>query len=220
MTTNEGYQKYLVYLQANGTTDNVQTTKSRFVLNFNTYQNRVQEWLIERKNEDDNRYLQKVKVLNSPLSKTNSTESEDNFDLPKDYFDFIDIRAFGSKELCKDQPFFVEEIKGENLNTKLADEFSKPSFKFRESFYILSENKVSLFKDDFDFTKAILSYYRYPKQISLENPDFPDSQLNDIELEFDDKLTDRIIMLAASGQSLNANDPKYQALKQEVLSKL
>ena len=79
---------------------------------------------------------------------------------------------------------------------------------------------INLYKDDFEFSSGLLTYYRYPKQISLENPDFPDSSLNDEELEFDDKLTNRIITLAASGQSLNANDQKYQALKQEVLSKL
>ena len=220
MTSNEAYQKFLIYLQANGVTDSIQSDRSRFTISFNTAQNRVIEWLIERKNEDDNRYLQKIKVLDTPLTKSESTDYQDDFSLPDDYFEFLDIRAFGSKDSCKDQLFFVEEIKGENLNVKLADEFSRPSFKFRESFYILSEDNVSFFKEGFDFTKTILSYYRYPKQISLINPDVPDSQLEDIELEFDDKLTDRIITLAASGQSLNANDPKYQALKQEVLSKL
>lgn len=220
MTTNEAYQKYLIELQANGTTDNTQTNKSRFVINYNKTQNRVVEWLIERKNEDDNRYLQKVKLIDEPLKKGTSTNTFDSFSLSSDYFDFIDIRTFADKDACKDQPFFVTEFKGENLNVFLADEDSKPSFKFRESFYILSKDTIVLFKDDFSFSKALLSYYRYPSQISLVNPTFPDSQLNNIELEFDDKLTNRIITLAASDQSLNSNDQKYQALKQEVLSKL
>ena len=220
MTSNQAYQKYLIELQANGTTDNIQTTKSRFVINYNKFQNRVIEWLIERNNEDDNRYLQRIKILNQILSKEDSTVQEDNFQLPEDYFEFIDIRVFADRGSCTEQNFFVKEVKGENLNNLLTDEFSKPSFKFRESFYILSENSVSLFKDDFEFSKAILSYYRYPKQITLENPDFPDSAITEEELEFDDKLTNRIITLAASGHSLNANDQKYQALMQQVLSKL
>lgn len=63
MTTNEAYQKYIIELQANGTTDNIQSTRSRFVVNYNKAQNKVIEWLIERKNEDDNRYLQSIKKL-------------------------------------------------------------------------------------------------------------------------------------------------------------
>ena len=220
MTTNEAYQKYLIELQANGTTDNIQTNKSRFVINYNKTQNRIVEWLIERKNEDDNRYLQKIKVIDKPLDKATDNTLEDNFNLPKNYFDFIDVRAYADKDDCKEQLFFVWEFKGENLNTILDDENSKPSFKYRESFYILSEDNIKFFKDDFTFNKAILAYYKYPLQISLINPEFPDSSLEDVELEFDDKLTNRIITLAASDQSLNSNDQKYQALKQEVLSKL
>jgi len=220
MTTNEAYQKYLIELQANGTTDGVQTTKGRFVVNYNKSQNRVVEWLIERKNEDDNRYLQKIKVVDKPLTKGDSTNTFDSFILPKDHFDFMDARAFADRGSCKEQPFFVEEFKGENLNVKLKDEDSKPSFKYRESFYILSKDSIIFFKDDFDFNKVLLTYYKYPLQISLINPTFPDSQLNDVELEFDDKLTNRIITLSAADQSLNSNDQKYQALKQEVLSKL
>ena len=139
MTTNEAYEKYLIELQANGTTDNIQTTKGRFVVNFNKFQNRVIEWLIERKNEDDNRYLQKIRILNHPLTKAESTAKLDKFDLPKDYFDFIDVVCYGDQGECKGQLFTVEEEKGENINLLLEDEFSKPSFKFRESFYIIGD---------------------------------------------------------------------------------
>jgi hypothetical protein len=220
MTTNEAYQRYLIELQANGITDNLQTTKSRFVINYNKAQNRVIEWLIERKNEDDNRYLQKIKVPNYLLNKIGSTEQENIFGLPKDYFEFMDVRAFGSKGSCKDQEFFTEEEKGENIDVRMADIFANPSFKYRESFYIIASDGIHFFKKNFEFTKVILTYYRYPIQASLQDPNFPDSLLNDVELEFDDKLTNRIITLAAADQSLNAGDPKYQALKQEVLSKI
>lgn len=221
MTADEAYQRYLLELQANGVTDNIQTTKSKFVINFNKAQNRAIEFLIERKNEDDNRYLQKIKILNKSLYLDERTEKEDKFTLPEDFFDHIDVLAYATKGDCINQEFFVYEIKGENLNTLLNDEFSKPSWKFRESFYILGEDKVTLIKSkDFKFTKATLSYYRYPQQLSLKSPDFPDSPLLNTTLEFDDKLSNRIITLAAADQSLNANDSKYKALKQEVLSKL
>ena len=220
MTTNEAYQKYIIELQANGTTDNIQSTRSRFVVNYNKAQNKVIEWLIERKNEDDNRYLQSIKKIDSKLEKNQTSEDKDTFLLKSDYFDFINLNAFATSGKCRNQRFFLKEVKSENLNNLLDDYNTKPSFKYSESFFIISDNLITLFKEDFTFDTAYLSYYRYPKQIKLENLENPDSELVDEILEFDDKLIDRIITLAASEHSLNANDPKYAALKQQVLQKI
>ena len=220
MLSNEAYQKYLIELQANGTTDNIQSNRGRFVVNFNRAQLKVIEWLIERNNEDDNRYLQKIKKIDTSLTKSKTSKNKEYFNLKEDYFDFIDINAYGSKNKCKNQLFDVEEVKADNLNVLLTDEFSKPSFKYRESFYLIGEGDIILFKDDFTFDTVLLSYYRYPRQLELESPDNPESQLKETELEFDDKLSNRIITLASAIHSLNANDQKYQALKQEVYSKI
>ena len=219
MTTNEAYEKYLIELQANGTTDNIQSTKGRFVVNYNKAQNRLVEWFIERKSNDDNRYIQKLKKLDVPLIKKVSEGNKDIFLLKDDYFDFINLNAFASKDRCKNQEFFVKEIKPENLNNLLLDFNTKPSFKYRESFYTINSDSITLFKDDFEFSEVLLSYYRYPQQVQLKNKENPESELIESDLEFDDKFVDRVISLAASLHSLNSNDPKFQALKQQALQK-
>lgn len=219
MTFEQAYERYLVVLQANGITDKVQSDRSRFALNFNKAQNEVQELLIERKNEDDNRYLEKVKVMNLELEKDGSDDISQDFNLPSNYFDLLDPIVYCSSSKCSNQKFFVREVKGENLDEYLTDAFLKPSFKYRESFYILADGKVKVYRDDFEVSKLQLSYYKYPLQIELEDPENPESNFTSGETEFDDKLTERIINLAASQHLLNASDPRYQALKAEVIQK-
>lgn len=220
MTFREAYERYLVELQSNGVTDNLQTNANRFVIDINKAHLKVIEWLIERKNEDDNRYLQKIKIPYKELVKKSSELDRDVFKLPADYFDFIDVRVKGSNGNCDNQDFFAREIKPENLSYILDDEFSKPSFKYRETSYFIGDDSVQIYKNQFEINSLSLLYYRYPALASLENPENPESLVSENNMEFDDKLSNRIITLAASIHSLNSNDQKYQALKAEVLSKL
>lgn len=219
MTTNEAYERYLLELQANGTTDNIQSNRARFAVNYNKAQNRLVEWFIERRDNSDNRYIQLLKKVDVPLTRIATKENKEIYGLEEDYFDFINLNAYGGRGNCKKQEFFLTEIKLENLNSYLNDDNTRPSFKYRESLFSIDSNNITLFVEDFTFQTVLLSYYRYPKQITLEDPDDPESSLTDLDLEFDDKVINRIISLAASIHSLNANDEKFQALKQEALTK-
>lgn len=219
MTAEQIEQSILIQLQANGTTDKIQTSRSRIAVTYNRVQNQIVEFLID-KSDDDNRYLQKIKVLNKKLTKDTTGDKLDSFNNPSDYFDFINIEAFASKDTCKNQRLNLDEIKGGNKNSLLTDEFSKPSFKFRESLYIIAEDKVNIYKEDFTIDKVYMDYYRYPKQMTLQNPSNPESSFTTGEMEFDDKLTNKIITLTSSALMLNGNDPKYQALKQEIFQKI
>lgn len=220
MTAEQIEQSILIQLQANGTTDKIQTNRGRIAVTYNRVQNQVIEYLID-KSDDDNRYLQKIKELNIELDKVSTKEKNlDKFKIPTNYFDFINVEAFASKGECANQRLNLNEIKGGNKNALLTDEFSKPSFKFRESLYIIAKDTVNFYKEDFNIDKVYMDYYRYPIQISLENPSNPESRFTTGELEFDDKLTNRIITLTSAALMLNGNDPKYQALKQEVLQKI
>lgn len=221
MSPREAYKRYIIILQANGITDKVQSDKQRFAINYNKAQNEIVEFLIERKSEDDNRYIQKIRVLNKNIEKKGSDSQSDHFPLEDDYFELIDVLGFGSKDSCKKKKLHLNEIKGENLNQVLCDEFTKPSFSYREALYIISDDKVKVYRDDFDVDCIELSYYRYPKQIELENPKNPESEFKDEDLEFDDRLVERILNLAASQHSLNNNNyNKSQALKSEVINKI
>lgn len=219
MNFEEGYQKYLILAEANGTTDKLSTNKGRFAVRFNIAQNKVVEWLIESAATDDNRYIQSLKEPYEKLSQSDSKKDYTQFLLPETYFDFIDLAAFGSKGKCRNKRLKLKEVKSQNVNNLLLDVNSNPSFKFRETFYTISKGAVQIFKSDFDISSASMAYYRYPKQVELQNPDNPESQFKEEQFEFDDKLTNRIIFLTVALHDLSTDDPKYQAFKQETIQK-
>lgn len=219
MRFEESYQVYLTLSEANGTTDKLSTDRGRFAIDYNICQNKAIEWLIESNSSDENRYIQSIKVPFKDLSKGSSTELFDNFTLPSNYFDFLDLQVFGSSGNCKNQKFRSREVKGSNVDNLLIDSDSDPSFKYRDTFYTIENNSIQVYKKNFEVDQVKMSYYRYPKQIELIDPDNPESQFKDDVLEFDDKLINRILFLTVSLHQLSADDPKFQAFKQETIQK-
>ncbi len=219
MKFEESYQKYLILAEANGTTDKLSTNKGRYAVKYNISQNKIIEWLIESNSTDENRYLQSIKIPYTKLVLSDTEEDNASFSLPKNYFDFIDLRVKGSKESCTNQLFKSREVKGENVNSYYIDSNLDPSFKYRETYYTIAEDSVQVYKKNFDVDSAEMSYYRYPKQVELKNPDNPESQFKDDTLDFDDKLINRIIFMTVSLHELSSDDPKYQAFKQETIQK-
>lgn len=219
MTFEESYQKYLILSESNGTTDYLSTDKGRYTVIFNLYQNKIIEWLIESNSSDENRYLQKIKINYKKLSLKEKSDIYDSFYLPEDYFDFLNLIPYASKGKCVNQILKSEEVKQENVPNIFLDVNSNPSFKYRETIYTIGENAVQVYKQDFDIDSVNMSYYRYPKQIELVYPDNPESNFKDDILEFDDKLSNRIILAAVSLHQLSSKDPNYQAFKQETIQK-
>ncbi|MFT6125925.1 MAG: hypothetical protein ACJAVA_000367 [Flavobacteriaceae bacterium] len=219
MNFEESYEKYLVLSESNGTTSNLSTDRSRFAVKYNISQNKIIEWFIENNSTDDNRYLQSIKkpyeTLITPIIKDEYTQ----FLIPAEYFDFINLRVLGSNGTCTSQRLKSEEVKAENVDNLYLDVNSEPSFKHRETFYTLADNNVQVYRKNFDIDSVEMSYYRYPNQVELVDPENPESAFKDENLDFDDKLINRIIFMTASLHSLSSDDPKYQAFKQETIQK-
>lgn len=219
MNFEESYQKYLILAEANGTTDKLSTNKGRYAVKYNIAQNKVIEWLIESNSTDENRYLQALKEPYEQLSQSGTKIDYTSFIIPESYFDFIDLKVFGSSGNCSNQLFRSREVKGANVSNLLVDVNSQPSFKFRETFYTIFKDEIQVFKKDFEVSSTEMSYYRYPIQVELENPDNPESQFKNIQHDFDDKLINRIILATVALHELSSDDPKYQAFKQETIQK-
>lgn len=219
MNFEESYQKYLVLAESNGTTDKLSTDKSSYSVKYNLAQNKMMEWFIENNSSDENRYLQSIKIPYKSLSVLDTKEDYKQFSLPKDYFDFIGLKVLGSSGKCTKQRFKTDEVKPENVDNLYLDANSEPSFKYRETFYTIAQNAIQVYKKGFDLDSAELTYYRYPKQIELQNPDNPESPFKDEQLDFDDKLINRIILMTVALHELSSDDPKYQAFKQETIQK-
>ena len=102
------------------------------------------------------------------------------------------------------------EIKGTSSNIINLNEYTSPNFNYRESNFIFGGNNIKVFIDDFTIDKIVLDYYRYPRSIILEDPENPESKFVNIELDFDDKVNDRIISAMVGGFDLNNTSERWQ----------
>lgn len=214
MTVNELYDKFLIKSERNSTSDGVSVDKGRFVSLYNEHQNRFVEYIYEKKNEDDIRYIQSL-LVNQNIRRFDTQNNVSFFLLPSNYLDLSNVSGRASKGNCSGQKIYLFEIKDFNQNIVLSDEFTKPSFEYRECPYIISDNKVKVFtSSDFKLDSINLSYYRYPNQISLLDSDDPESGFKDNVIDFDDKVIDRIITLSIGGFDINSNNNERWQLDQ------
>jgi hypothetical protein len=220
MTTSRAFQKYLLKTQENGTNDNLPASRGHFVAVFNESQNKYAEWHLDKRNSDERRNVQSLLVPDLIIEDSNKVLNHYDFNLPEDFFDHSNAYCLGTKGSCIEQRIDLFEVKDENLNYILSDEDNKPSFEYRESTYQIVNNNVLVYTDDFTVDKLVLSYYRYPQQVRLQDPTNPESPFDDsFSPEWDDRIVDRIISIAAGEYDLNGNNPRFQAQQQRVVNK-
>ncbi len=210
-------QCYLIALQKseqNLTNGGIKMDKARFVQLFNSEQNRLIQYILGEKINENIRKIQQLVVYYKKLSSGGfrSVPKCDMFDLPDDYFAFSNISARFIRGRCLAEDFSLFEVKNEDVNEFLSDENHKPSFEYRETFYTIGQESVAVYKDDFDIESVFLTYYRYPKQINLEGYRMADgSQSYNSDPELDDKLIDEILNMVQKQYALNENEPqRYQ----------
>lgn len=214
MTATQAYDKYLIKAEKNSVNDGISTDKGRFVILYNEHQNRFIENIYERKGNEDIRYIQALLVESKPIKNSGKKNNYYKFELPVDYFNFSNVYAKATKKTCVNKQIDLYEIKDTSRNYILSDEFTSPSFEYREAPFTFSDNMIKVFTSDFEVDSIILSYYRYPKQITQVDPENPESELDDsFELDFDDKVIDRIISDTVSGFDINNNSERFQLHK-------
>lgn len=222
MTIEQAYLQWLQLVDRNLTNNNISADKPRFIMAFNSLQNRYLEWLLEKRNEDAIRYASPLLEPNKNLQKSASTPSYESFDLPTDYFDFANLAVFASKGGCKDQRVFTFEVKSEDVEELLADVDNRPSFEYRETFYYTASNKINVFKTDFSIDKAQLTYYRYPKKVDIVGYIKEDgSSSSSVDPEWDDKSVTRILIaMSKEYVANNADANKYQIERDRLFSQV
>lgn len=220
MNIEEVYDRFIIKINKNAQTDNIQCDRGRFVELYNENKNKWLEWTLEKRNEDDIRYAQVLLNTSKEITSSIKKENSQEFSLPEDYFDLVNVNARASSDCCEREKIDLYEVKAENIDLELQDEFNKPSFDFRESLYQIASDKVIVYIDDFTIDKILLSYYKYPTKIELKNPEDPESGFKSgINILLDDKVIDRIVSMCASDFALNNDNPKYQAENQRVVQK-
>lgn len=212
MNTQTAYDKFQIKVNNNSETGKIAVDRGRFVLLYNEAQNRLIEYILDKKSEDDIRYVEVILVQQYSLTLFKSDKEYQDYSLPKDYFDFSSLHATANKGKCSNKKMTLFEIKDDDSPLILEDEYNNPSFIAREAPFSIASNKIKIYKDDtFEYNKVFLNYYRYPVQIKLINEADPESGfVEQLNPEFDDKFVDRIISLAAGGFELNNENPKAQ----------
>lgn len=210
-TTEQAFIKFQIKINETYESSKIGIDRGRFVILYNEAQNKMVEFILNRKNTDDYTYIQNILVPDKKLTRLTTTNDADVFEMPEDLLNFSSAYSTATKGNCKNVKINLFDIKDDNKTEVLQDEFNSPSFLAREAPMSMANNKLYLYKDDFIHENLFLSYYRYPKQIQLLDPDNPESNFDpSINPEFDDLLLDRILSMAASEFEANSENPKFQ----------
>jgi hypothetical protein len=220
MTPIEIYESFIIKANENAQTDNIAVDKARFSNLYNEASIKFVEWVLEKKNEDEIRYLAPI-LGTKPLERIEQNKTRALFKLPEDFLDLGNVNGTASGGCCTDVQIELWELKTDNENVILNDEDNKPSIEYREAPYYLAEDKVKVLVDDFEISSLELTYYKYPMKIELDDPNDPESGFarEDTHLEFDPKVINRIVSIAVADYSLNVSSPKFQGDKSRVISK-
>lgn len=220
MTISEAYIKYLDLVNRNATNNNINVDKPRFIILFNDIQNRYLEWVLDKRNSDDIRYIQLMLVNNHALIENDNKDVYTSFSIPNNYFNFSNLRVNSKRGNCKNRKMLAFEIKSENREELMNDEFNKPSFEYSETFYYFSNDSILIYKDDFEIQDAILSYYRYPNKVDIDGYLHLDGSVStSIDPEWDDKVTMRILIaMSREFAAINSDAGQYQLDKDRLFT--
>ena len=223
MLIQDVYLKLIEKVNKNDVNENYSMDEARFIQLINEAQNKYVEHLLQKRNEDDIRIIQKLLTKGKQLKKKSIVENHSDFELPDNYFSFVNMQVFANDSKCsKNTKLQVFEAKNEDIEELLADQFNKPSFKYRESFYTISNSNVNVYFDNFEVKDVLLTYYRYPVQMDIEGYVKSDNTISkNINPEFDDKVVDRIISIAAKDFNINVDNPnRYQQDMQRIINEI
>lgn len=208
------YLRALQKAEENMTNGGIKLDKARFVQLFNDEQNRLVRYILDKKNEEDIRYIQTLVVYSFELSKKQDKSNPEStlFGIPDDFFAFSNVSGEFRAGECLATDFNMWEVKNENPHELLADEFNAPSFDFRETFYTIGQDLIRVFKKGFEVSKVFLTYYRYPRQVDISGYIKSDNTNSvDIDPEFDDKLVGMILNMIEKQFALNESEyNRYQ----------
>jgi len=208
MTSNEAYFKFLVKINKGSTQFNATVDKSIFCSLYNEAQRR---WLNKNTPETTNDEMNNVQsiIVNKILSPGIVKEEYVEFDLPEDWFSCADTFILANRKKCKKKVVNLYQTRSVNVRKLLADESTKPSFDFQESFYTLEHGKIKVYKDEFDVVELSFNYYKEPKNIEIAGGvKIDNTPMTNIDPELADIFVDQIITEAATEYMRDWENPQ------------
>lgn len=168
MTSIEAYKKFELKVNNINTASTIDISVGEFVLIYNEQQNK---WFRNKFRGRSALYAiddaQLLITPDKPLTVAIPGDRYDEFALPADYFDYISSYALASKDGCTERPMYTYQVKLDEINLHLRDEYQKPSFEYHETPVTISQDKLQVYKTDFSIDSVFLTYYRYPVPIDI-----------------------------------------------------
>jgi hypothetical protein len=222
MKISEAYITFVDLVNRNLTNNNLNVDKPRFINLFNRISIEYVSWLLDKRQDDGIRFIEQLLIMEHPLKVAEIKEDSTSFFLPEDYLDLANFHVYATYKKCKEVRLKTFEIKSEDLEELLNDDSSIPTFDYRETFYLVNSGRVTAYQQDFKIPKATLSYYRYPKKVDISGYIHLDkTNSKDIDPEFDDKVTHRILTaMAKQFASSNGDTTAYQLTKDKLFSEI
>lgn len=219
MTIQEAYKRFLLKINKNDTNTEVSISSAEFVIIFNE-QSLVwlKEKIKQKASTDSINDLDQLLVSELELSNFQETKNHVDFDLPEDYFEFVTARAIAEKDNCEKELDIIN-IKPKEKNQWLRDDLNNPSFEWEETISIITNNKIEVYKEDFDINGILLSYYKKPNKIDIEGYIHIDkTPSKTIHPDLSDQNVNEIINRCASAVAMDyQNGESFQLQEQRIL---
>ncbi len=213
MTSKEAYKKFELKFNNANTSSSIDFSVGEFVLLFNDQQ---MIWTLGRVEGRGKLYeINDIQFLiepETPLTGRTEQDRYTSFDLPTDYINYISSYSLATKGGCSGRVVYSNQVKLNDIDLRLRDEFTKPSFEYHETPVTVSKDQVQIYTDDFTVDKLYLTYYRYPKSIDLVGYTRLDGTASTtIDPELYDQAADEVINLCVlEAQRIASNTEGFQ----------
>lgn len=94
------------------------------------------------------------------------TDKYVEYDLPKDFLNFVSSTSLAQKDKCQ-RTLVNYLVKPLNKELLYYDSFTEPSFEWEEGSCLLGDNKLLIYYTDFNLIKSSISYYRTMEEIDI-----------------------------------------------------
>lgn len=156
--------------------------------------------LIKQKDKDQDIQESLQRFLKEECLKPRKGKTSLIISLPKDYFYYSRVYGNCSNGECEHEVYANPREEG-NVNRLLRDSFHKPSFKWQDTFFTLSNNNIKFYTEDFTCDEIILIYYKCP-----------DLLIKDGKIEIDKHDLEEVIDLTVQILAGDIQDPRYSTI--------
>lgn len=160
--------------------------------------------LYKEGDEMSKRRIDDLQLLLKEINLTGSTQPTyfESTTIPADYMEYKRITAFATSKCCPDPRSMTVYLSEEaNVDLILRDPLKRPDYEWGETFCTWIDNKVRVYKREFDITQVALTYYRQPTLIQIvgcQNPYDGTATVVDVESEFKDDVVEVLLDETAS----------------------